>query len=126
MTIPDRSARFVSKSQDGFEIDTSASYGAPLLARRKRSEKPAGREVAKGYVDRAALARKVAVDVGISQTKAEIVVNAILTAIRGALTNGEDVRVARFGTFTSKSHETQGHSEPLEFRAAKCLREAVD
>ena len=82
---------------------------------------------------------RVADRIGLSQSAAQNAVDAVLEAVGEALANGEEVRIAGFGTFATKNRPARtGHNPPtgesLEiqastapaFKPGKALKDAVN
>ncbi len=85
------------------------------------------------------LVASVADAADISKAKAALAVDAVITAIKGSLASGNDVRLVGFGTFSvAKRAATTGRNprtgEPIKipaskqpkFKAGKDLKEAVN
>ena len=85
------------------------------------------------------IAGRVADRAGLSRSAAGNAVDAVFVAVAEALGNGEEVRIAGFGTFTTKSRPARTGSNPrtgesLEiqastapaFKPGKALKDAVN
>ena len=89
-------------------------------------------------MNKSAIVARVAARLGLSRFRAEIAMDTVLDAIAEGLAKEEDVRIAGFGTFRTRSRAARtarnpqtGESVPVaaskspSFKAAKRLREAV-
>ena len=89
-------------------------------------------------MNKAAIVARVAKRMGLNKFTAEGAVDTVLEAIAESLAKGEDVRIARFGTFRTRSRAASMGRNPAtgesveipasktpSFKAASGLREAV-
>ncbi len=91
-------------------------------------------------MNKAELVTEVSEKIGVKKKDAQIMVNAIIDSIEGALAKGEKVQLVGFGTFKTRHRNArQGMSpskpgEPIEiaaanvpvFKAGKALKDAVN
>ena len=89
-------------------------------------------------MNKAAIIARVASRMGLNKFTAEVAVDAVLEAIAESLAKEEDLRIAGFGTFRTRSRAARQGRNPAtgqsvripatkmpSFKAAKGLREAV-
>ena len=89
-------------------------------------------------MNKAELSARVAVRTSMSMLSADAAVSAVFSTIADALASGETVRVAGFGTFSTRSRAARkgqiprtgestaiGASNTPSFKAGKTLRDAV-
>lgn len=137
----ERFDRFVSRDFRGVAVVKGSTRGAPLLAgrvaRRPSAEPSEVPEAPSRDVNRGDLVQSVAASAGLSREQAKLAVDGMIDAISGALKNGQEVRLAGFGTFTLARRKIVGRNprtgetmavttlgEP-GFKAGKSLRESV-
>ena len=90
-------------------------------------------------MNKSEIAGRVAGRIGLSRSAAESAVDAVFEAVGEALVGEEDMRIAGFGTFTTKSRPARtgrnpqtgesleiGASTVLAFKAGKALKDAVN
>jgi len=98
-----------------------------------------GREQGSECMNKADIAGRLAGSTGLGKAQAAGAVEAVFAAIGEALAEGEDVRVAGFGTFAVKNRPARAGRNPrtgeavsipastvASFKAAKALRDAVN
>ena len=112
--------------------------GKALPAERVRAGE-SGREQDSECMNKADIAGRLAGSTGLGKAQAADAVEAVFAAIGEALAEGEDVRVAGFGTFAVKNRPARTGRNPRtgeavsipastvpSFNASKALREAVN
>jgi DNA-binding protein HU-beta len=90
-------------------------------------------------MDKNTIADAIAVDHGLTKTKAAEIVSDIFGDIASALSGGEEVRIHGFGTFERAHHKARTARNPrtgediavaaknaVKFKAAKGLRDSVN
>ena len=90
-------------------------------------------------MNKAEMADRLAARTGLSKAAAKEAVNGVFAAIGEALANGEEVRIAGFGTFGTRSRSARtgrnprtGEAVPIAastsptFKAGKTLKDAVN
>ena len=67
------------------------------------------------------IAGRVADRIGLSQSAAGNAVEAVFEAVGEALANGEEVRIAGFGTFGTRNRPARTGRNPCACRGERCL-----